>query len=291
MRLFVPAKSNEVWTYPVRSCDPGVWYMGYAAVGEVIEVGSNVKDIEVGDIVAASAPHQSESVIDASAAVKLPKDMDPNRGIFLTNLITTLNGVMDTHIVLGEVVVVSGLGVLGQLVCQLARMNGARKVYGVDMIELRRQTALKNACDEVFDPAACDVAVEIRKRTNNRGADKVIEVSGNSHALNEAIRIAAPETTVTVISWYQGELKGVNLSEEFHHNRIGIKQSQSNHMDPQFSGLWDYARRVDTAVDLLGKLELNDLITQKVQYKDVPEIYQVIDKDPSKVIQAEIVYD
>ena len=37
--IFRPAEEKEKWSYPVRSCDPGVWYMGYACVGEVIEVG------------------------------------------------------------------------------------------------------------------------------------------------------------------------------------------------------------------------------------------------------------
>ena len=46
-RLFLPAEEDELWEYPVRSCDPGVWYMGYASVGEVIEVGKNVEGIKI----------------------------------------------------------------------------------------------------------------------------------------------------------------------------------------------------------------------------------------------------
>jgi len=289
-RLFLPAESCDVWRFPVRSCDPGVWYMGYAAVGEVVEAGENVKNLKKGDIVAVSAPHQSESVVDAAGAYVLPKGLPPEYGIFFTNLLTTFNGIMDSHITLGETVAVSGLGVLGQLVCQMARMSGARQVFGIDMLAPRRQAALENGCDEVFDPAAADVALEIRRRTGNRGADKVIEVSGNSRALNEAIRIAAPETTVTAISWYQGELKNVNLSEEFHHNRIGIKQSQTNHIDPSFRELWDYARRVDTCMELLGRLKLANLITQRFNYDHISDAYALIDKNPDKVIQAMITY-
>ncbi len=288
-RLFVAAAENEVWEYPVKSCDPGVWYMGYASVGEVIEVGSKVEGVKVGDIVACSAPHQEENVIAAKDAVVLPESIAPEKGVLFTNLITAYNGIMDTHINLGDTVVVSGLGVLGQLVAQMAKMSGAHKVYGVDVLEKRRNAALENGCDEVFDPASCDVAMEIRKRTNNRGADKVVEVSGNGRALNEAIRIAAPETTITALAWYQGALSTVDLSEEFHHNRIGIKQSQTGAMDPSFSGLWNYARRVETCLTLLEKLKTDNLFTE-FKYDDISTAYQTIDKEPEKIIQAVITY-
>lgn len=288
-RLFVPAEENEVWEYPVKSCDPGVWYMGYASVGEVIETGSKVVGIAVGDLVACSAPHQEENVINAEDAVLLPKSIPPEKGVLFTNLITAYNGIMDTHISLGDVVVISGLGVIGQLLVQMAKMSGAYKVYGVDVLEMRRDAALENGCDEVFDPSVCDTALEIRKRTKNRGADKVIEASGNARALNEAIRIAAPETTVTALAWYQGGLSAVDLSEEFHHNRIGIKQSQTGAVDPSFSNLWDYARRVDTCLHILENLKTDNLFTE-FAYDEIQSAYQMIDKEPDKIIQAVITY-
>jgi len=239
--------------------------------------------------VACSAPHQEENVINESDAVVMPEGVSPEAGILFTNLITAYNGIMDAHIELGEVVVVSGLGVIGQLVVQLARMSGASKVYGIDVIEKRREAALENGCDEVFNPLTDDVALEVRKRTNNRGADKVIEASGNERALNEAIRIAAPDTTVIALAWYADNLANVNLSEEFHHNRIGIKQSQTGGVSPEFSHLWDYPRRVETCVKLLGDLRIDNLMSE-FSYDEIAEVYKKIDKDPGTIIQAMITY-
>lgn len=288
-RLFLDATEEETYGYPTRSCDPGVWWMGYAVVGEVIETGSNVTTVSVGDIVACNAPHQEENVVNASDAFILPKHIPAESGVLLTNLATAYNGIMDTHINLGDTVVVSGLGVIGQLLVQMAKMSGAHKVYGIDGLELRRKAALENGCDEVFDPIGTDVAMEIRKRTNNRGADKVIEASGNARALHEAIRIAAPDTTITALAWYQGALSAVDLSEEFHHNRIGIKQSQTGAMDPAFSNLWNYQRRMETCVRILEKLKTDNLFTE-FAYDNLAEAYQVVDKNPQSVIQAVLTY-
>ncbi len=290
-RLFEDADNTESWQYPIKSCDPGVWYMGYASVGRVIEVGAEVKNIKVGDIVCSSAPHQSEVVKAENDVIALPDGIKPEYGIFLTNLITTFNGILDSHIKLGDTVVVMGLGVLGQLVAQMAKMSGAFKVYGIDMFDTRLEAALENGCDQVFNPKECsDIAKEIRKLTNNRGADVVIEVTGNSKALNEAVRIAAPETSVIALSWYQGMIKELDLSEEFHHNRIGIKQSQTNNIDPSFRNLWDNIRRTESCLKILGNLKLDNLITHKIPYDEVATAYEIVDKNPEKAIQVLITY-
>ena len=290
-RLFEDAGNTEIWQYPIKSSDPGVWYMGYANVGRVIEVGTEVKNIKIGDIVCSSAPHQSEVVKPEADVIALPEGLKPEYGVFLTNLMTTLNGILDSHIKLGDTVVVMGLGVLGQLVAQMAKMSGAFTVYGIDMFETRLRAALENGCDQVFNPQTCsDIAKKIRKLTKNKGADVVIEVTGNSRALNEAVRIAAPETSVIALSWYQGMIQGLDLSEEFHHNRIGIKQSQTNNLDPAFRNLWDNDRRIESCLKILGKLKLDNLITQKIPYDEVATAYELVDKNPEKAIQVLITY-
>ena len=71
-RLFEePAEGQNAWTYPISSNQDGVWWMGYAAVGKVIEIGAEVKNIAVGDVVYVVAPHESEIVAwEGSCMVK-----------------------------------------------------------------------------------------------------------------------------------------------------------------------------------------------------------------------------
>lgn len=118
----------------------------------------------------------------------------------------------------------------------------------------------------------------------------VLEVSGNTHALNEAIRIAAPETTVIVVSWYQSEARGLYLADEFHHNRIGLKQSQSAHVDPAFSTLYSLSRRQEFCMNLLKQLSLDNLINM-VDYQEAPSAYEHVDQHPEDVIQIVFRYD
>lgn len=71
-RLFEePAEGQKAWSYPISSNQDGVWWMGYAAVGKVIEIGAEVKNITVGDVVYVVAPHESEIVAwEGSCMVK-----------------------------------------------------------------------------------------------------------------------------------------------------------------------------------------------------------------------------
>jgi len=129
-RLFVDGATSI--DYPVDG-----W--GYEEVGEVTEVGPAVTSVQVGDRIWGTWGHRSETVQgEAQAAARiLPLGTDPRIGIFSQIGAIALNVILDADIHVGETVAVFGLGVPGQLVAQLARLNGAR-VIAVDGIASRR---------------------------------------------------------------------------------------------------------------------------------------------------------
>src|SRR5438105_3329449 len=177
-RLFARSESPD-WRYPLT--------YGYANVGRVVATGDGVTSPSIGDLVFSYKPHQSVVIAAAGDTVALPKNIDPKVGVLNANLNTAVNGVLDAHPSMGDVVVVSGLGVIGLLVTQLVRRTGAGMVIGVDGIGSRRELAGRMGADATIDPRE-GVAERVRTLTHNRGADIVIEVSGAAPALNEAIR-------------------------------------------------------------------------------------------------------
>ena len=124
------------WSYPLA--------YGYAAVGQITQIGESVPasaKLSVGDLVYTYTPHATESVAPWSGVVRLPPLADPRAGVFVANINTALNGVLDARPVLGDVVVVSGLGVIGLLVTQLLRRSGPTLIVAVDTVEQRRELA------------------------------------------------------------------------------------------------------------------------------------------------------
>jgi threonine dehydrogenase-like Zn-dependent dehydrogenase len=277
-RLFVQGETPS-WTYPVRT-------LGYEEVGEVVEVGPGAEDIALGSQVFGTWNHRSHAVIPAEAARQraMPPGADSRIGIFSHIGAVALNGVHDAQIRLGDTVAVFGLGVPGQIVVQAARASGAR-VIAVDPDPARRATAQQLGADHVLAPAAAEA---IKDMTGGRGADICIEASGAAPALTDAIRAVAYASRVVAMGFYQGEVAGLRLGDEFHHNRIELISSQISGVAPAGSHRWSKPRLWRTAVDLQhsGVLNLIPLITHSAPFAEAPALFERLDAGEPGMLQA-----
>jgi 2-desacetyl-2-hydroxyethyl bacteriochlorophyllide A dehydrogenase len=282
-RLFVESEEPQ-WDYPLR--------YGYACVGVVTEVGSDVTEFDEGDVVFSFAPHQSAHVLSAGSVSKLPEGIDPRAGVLTAVLNTTFNGILDADLHLGECVVVFGQGVLGQLTVQWAKLSGASPVIAVDLIEKRLEISKRvSGADLVFNAGEVkDIAMAVRALTDNRGADVVFEFSASDRALNEAVRTVCYNGKVIVMSWYAGALANVYLGAEFHHNRIQLISSQISGISPELSHRWSAARRMEAVLSLMPKLNLDGLITDVVDLEGAAAAYEMIDKRPEGILQVVLDY-
>ena len=286
LRLFVEA-GEPSWPYPVRN-------LGYEESGEIVEVGTDVQDLRPGQRIFGTWGHRDQHIADAAYARErlLPDGADPRIGIFSHIGAVALNGVHDAQLRIGDIVAVFGLGVPGQIVAQAARASGAR-VIGVDPDPDRRSTALSLGAAHVLDPSAVSVAAEIKAMTGGRGADACIEVSGAPAALSEAIRSVAYSSRVVAMGFFQGEVAGLRLGEEFHHNRVQLICSQISGVAPEASYRWSKPRLWRTAVDLQheGVLSLTPLITHSAPFEAAPELFARLDKGESGLLQAVLEFE
>jgi threonine dehydrogenase-like Zn-dependent dehydrogenase len=284
-RLFSDAQGSS-WEWPAR--------YGYATVGRVLEKGEGVDALSTGELVFAYTPHGRHALTSAAAVVPLRDlpDGDLENGVFFANLNTAYNGVLDANQPLGADVVVSGLGVIGQLVVRLLRRNGARQIIAIDGIPLRRETAMSGGATHVLDPREGGVAEKVRELTGGRGADAVIEVSGAAPALNEAIRIAGFNGLVVAMSWYGGTFESLSLSGEFHHNRPRVVSSQVGAVNPFLGLLWSTGRRAAIAREFLNEFssDLKSFITHRIPLGQAKQGYGLLDQGSPDVMQVLLDY-
>lgn len=281
-RLFLSAESPSQ-PYPLSA-----W--GYEEVGEVIELGRDVTTLKVGDIVYGTWGHCTHHILPedyANQRIK-PEGLESILAIYSHMGPIALNGILDASINLGETVAVFGLGVLGQVIAQLAKLSGAR-VFGVDPIEKRLELAKGlGAIEDGLNPRDGSPAEKIKEITDGRGADVTIEVSGSAKALNEAVRATAYSARVVTMGFFQGEAQGLLLGEEFHHNRINLVCSQISNVDPALSYRWDRIRLIHTIMDLQvhGSLNLRPVITHVIPFKQAAQGFQILDKTPEQALQV-----
>jgi 2-desacetyl-2-hydroxyethyl bacteriochlorophyllide A dehydrogenase len=263
---------------------------GYASAGRVVEAGAGVETLREGDMVFAFNPHQTEYVIPERHTVKLPEGVSARRAIFLANIETAINAMLDSAPRIGERVVVFGQGVVGLLIAQLARRCGAEEVITVDPIERRRALSLALGADSALDPGDGDVAAAIRELTSGAGADIAIEASGRPETLDQALKAVAVEGRVVVVSWYGIKKSPIALGNEFHRKRLTIKSSQVSNLDPQLSSRWTVGRRRRLALDYLSELRLDELITHTFSFEEAEAAYRLIDERQEETVQVILDY-
>jgi 2-desacetyl-2-hydroxyethyl bacteriochlorophyllide A dehydrogenase len=281
-RLFLADGASD-WHYPIP--------YGYENVGEVTQLGDGVTDLQVGDRVFTYSGHQTHVVVDQQQAFRLPEGMPPEHGLFVALAGVAYNGILDARILLGETVVIFGLGVVGQLLVQLSRWSGAAQVIGVDLVEKRLAHARRLGADAALNPSSTsDVALQVRQMTGNRGADVVIDCTGSATALNQAIRTVGFQGTVVVVSFLAGEARGLYLGDDFHHNRIRLVSSQAAGVNPELHPRWTGDRKFKAALSVLPRLDLDGLITQRLPFEQAARGYEMVDRHPEDVIQVILTY-
>ena len=280
-KLFVLAEQPTL-AYPVSG-----W--GYEEVGEVVELGSEVQDVAIGDITFGTWGHRTHHIVeDTYARERLQAgSLEAIFGIFSQIGSIAMNGVHDARIRIGETVAVFGMGTLGQIVGQLAKKSGAY-VVGIDRYQKRLEVAQQSgAADVVLNADEGEVAERIRSLTENRGADVAIEVTGSPLALNQAIRSVAYSAKVIALGFFQGEAAGLFLGEEFHHNRVNVVGSQIFGTDPELTYRWNRLRLVQTFMRLQteGMIDLKPIISHVIPFDEAGEAFRILDQEPENALQ------
>jgi threonine dehydrogenase-like Zn-dependent dehydrogenase len=229
-------------------------------------------------------------LVPESLAVKLPQEIPPILGVFTANLEAALNCVLDCGIRIGESVAIFGQGVIGLLITYLVRRCGVNKILTVDRVGKRRALSQKLGADFTLDPDKNNPHLAVRELTNGVGADVVIEASGSPEALDFAIKSAAFQGLVVVMSWYGTKPVILHLGEEFHRNRIKMRSSQVSHIDPALTPRWSVKRRMDIVLKLLPQFDLSQLISHVYPFEEAQRAYEKVDKDSAETLQVVLNY-
>ena len=185
--------------------------MGYSASGIVEESGSSL--FAKGDRVACMgvgyANHAGYIVAPQNLVVKIPETVSLEQASTAALGCIAMQGIRRADIVLGEYVVITGMGILGQLACQFAAASGAT-VIATDIDERRLQIAKKGGASYVLN-AREDVVKQVNDITGGHGADKVIVTAATSsdELLSQAFKMCRKKGRVVLVG-----VAGMNLKRE-----------------------------------------------------------------------------
>ena len=274
-----------------KGVDFGSWNLGNQWVGVITEVGSDVKDYQVGERVCGYGGVRETQIVNAINnfyLLKMPETMSWKSAVCFDPAQFALGGIRDAHVRAGDRVAIIGLGAIGQLAAQLAKLAGASYVAVVDPIEKRREVALRAGVDEAFDPINQDIGLELKKATNKMGVDVVIETSANEFALQQALRGLAYGGTIAYVGWARPFRGGLDFGREAHFNNAKIVFSRAcSEPNPDYPR-WSWRRIEETCWKMLseGALNCEEIIDPVVSFEESAIGYEsYVDQHPEKSVK------
>ncbi len=199
--------------------------LGYSASGDVVEAGVEAGGLRPGDRVAVGgggyATHAEFNFVPRNLCVRVPEGVSHADAAFATVGAVAVQGVRQASPLLGEHVVVIGLGLLGLLTVQILKANGCA-VLGVDPDSNRADLAKKLGADAV---AVSDVEGASEAFTSGRGADAVIiaAASSDNGPIETAARVSRQKGRVVAVG-----LVGLDVPRDaFFRKELDLRLSMS----------------------------------------------------------------
>lgn len=283
LELFLPAReTSSLFPFP----------LGNITIGTVIEVGPDVTQLKAGDRVWGYLPIRETHTVDEKRVHLIPRGLTDDEVLCIDPAVVALMSIREGRFSLGDKVAVSGLGAIGLLATQMAKLGGATLVVAVDPIEERRRLAEEYGADLIIDPASGDVGLAVKLATDKKGVDVSIETSGSYKALHESIRATRYGGTIVPTSFYHGEAKGLNLGEEWHLLRQVMVSGARVESEPYRDyPRWDRKRIYHTVIELFQKKKLSvEGFLHMVDFEDVIEAYKTLEEEPGKWIKLGVQY-
>jgi 2-desacetyl-2-hydroxyethyl bacteriochlorophyllide A dehydrogenase len=260
--------------------------LGYSLVGHVAAVDPGVAGFAPGDRVFVAAPHGTAALVNVRQpplerpnVIRIPAGVSDEAAAFLGLALVAVNAVRLARLELGETVAVVGLGVIGQICCQLARLAGARRVIAFGHHGGHLAAARVGGVSVAADPRQPPSPLEI-VREHNRGelADVVLEASGSATAIDLALHLARRNGRVVLAGSPAGPVP-LELHETVHGQGLYLIGAHLNTLPfgelPLQPG-WSIERATTLFWDLLtdGSVQVAPFITDRVAGGEAPALYR-----------------
>lgn len=282
--------------------------LGYQSAGVVTATGAGVERFEPGDRVACmggAAVHSERVTVPCNLTVELPAGVSFEAGACNHLAATALHGVRRADLAIGEHVAVMGLGMVGNLLTQLAQIAGAHAM-GIDPIE-PRLTAARAVGIETAVPGSADPIERADAFTRGYGMDAGFICFGGevTDALDTLIDMAkrAPDGhemgRVVIVG-------GAEITKSFpvplgnldvraaSRTGPGYKDDAYEHGReyPETLVEWTTRRNLEEVVGLLARdrLDAEALLTDRYAIDAVDDAYGAVLGDPGESIGVVITY-
>ena len=248
---------------------------GYQNVGRVIEVGPDVSELQVGDVLYMSAIHAEYVVIaEDDLLIKLPDSIDRTDAALFGMTSVAMRTCRNTELKMGERVLIVGAGIIGQVAAQIAAVMGARVTLcdiNPNRLEIAREIG---AAETVLDVSGDGWEKGVADGT----FDAVIDFAGVPGMEDQFISAVRQHGRVIFIAGRGKVTYTFNLGQG---REIQLKQN--SHFDRD--DLENLCRLVDR-----GLVKIAPLIRDVVSVSEAKRIYDTLRDNPTELLGTVFVW-
>ena len=280
------------WDEWAQKTIPVPMVVGHEYVGKVVEVGSNVRDVQIGELVSGEGhitcghcrncragrrhlcPNTKGVGVNRpgcfaeylSIPVANVWHCDPNIQTDILSIFDPLGNATHTALsydLLGEDVLITGAGPIGIMAAAIAKHAGARFVVVTDVNPYRLELAEKMGVTRTVDVSKEKLPDIVKELGMREGFDVGLEMSGNPKALNDMIEVMFHGGKIALLGLLPSEAS-VNW-EKVIFNGLNLRGIYGRRM---------FETWYKMQVMIQSGLDVSPVITHRFSYKDFEEGFQ-----------------
>jgi predicted dehydrogenase/threonine dehydrogenase-like Zn-dependent dehydrogenase len=264
--------------------------IGYAGAGMIVDKHSTIRDLSLGERVAYGGEgtgHAQTVMAGRNLVARIPEAVPFEHACFATLGSIAMNAVRTAGIGLGDVVAVLGLGLVGQLIAQLVRLQGG-VVIGIDLKPDRTQLAEQLGADHTVTESG-SLRDAVSAWTGGRGADCVIvaAASKSSGPCRQALEIVRDRGRMVIVGavaldlpWNEMYLKEIQLfmSRAYGPGSYDPAYEKQGVDYPITYVRWTENRNMEEFLRLIaaGRVQIQPLITHTFALSEAPGAYETV---------------
>lgn len=277
---------------------------GHEAAGVIVKVGAHVRNLKLGDRVSIGADVPcgqcdwcrnglgNNCAINYAVGYQIPgafaeymkipslmcaegpvtriaDSLSFEEAALAEPLACAINGLELVNMSLGKTVVIIGLGPIGCMMIDLARVMGAQKVIGIQRSPLRMEIAKAYQADLYLASEREDVVRAVMEATGGHGADVVITTCGSVEAHEQAVEMVAHRGYINLFGGLSKDARPMSLySNKIHYRESFLTGSHGS-----------VPRQHKLAVNLLesGRVRVKPLITHRFPLDEIHAAFAVME--------------
>jgi L-iditol 2-dehydrogenase len=285
--------------------------LGHESAGVIVEMGKDVKGLQVGDKVALepgvgcgkcefcktgrynlcpdvafmAIPGYDGAFTEYVAypydmAFKLPDGLDTIEGGLMEPLAVGFHAANQSGIKIGQSAVVLGAGCIGLVTLLVLKAMGISEIYVVDVIEKRLQKAKELGATAVIKADKEDTVKKIMELTGGAGADCVYETAGSKITTLQTAKLVKRGGTITIVGMSADSVIPFDIS--------GIVWKEAT-----VKTVFRYKNLYPTAIKAVaaGQIPLKEVASDYFKFKDVQKAMDYNIENKNDVIKIVIEFD